>query len=201
MGSFIGFTPGRVIFRWWGVNMPASISTAISASSRRATTVGEFLDSHGIDREDLPDVIDVQAAPPPAQLHQVIDRCRRYHWRVSRISKIGWSTACRKVRTRSSCSNRASAPYKLHSTSRRLCQLNTRESVFRCSLRESKILSSYAARLLVCGLLCRSSPSQLNLRELRLLGRTPFTLEAHQQARPKRYTNYRGDAAYSDYQS
>jgi hypothetical protein len=56
--------------------MPASISTAISASSRRATTVGEFLDSHGIDREDLPDVIDVQAAPPPAQLHQVIDRCR-----------------------------------------------------------------------------------------------------------------------------
>jgi hypothetical protein len=37
-GSGVGFTSGRVIFRWRGVNKPASISTDMPASSRRATT-------------------------------------------------------------------------------------------------------------------------------------------------------------------
>ena len=38
--------------------------------------IGEFLDAHGIDRQGSTDVIDVQAAPLPAHLHQAFNRCR-----------------------------------------------------------------------------------------------------------------------------
>lgn len=34
--------------------------------------VGDFLDAHGIDREGLPDVIDLQAAPLSARIYQAI---------------------------------------------------------------------------------------------------------------------------------
>jgi hypothetical protein len=38
--------------------------------------VGEFLDAHGIDKQGSTDVIDVQAAPLPARLHQRFNCCR-----------------------------------------------------------------------------------------------------------------------------